>query len=48
MLAAVLSRGVFLNLSNLVTILYQASIIGVLVLGQTLVVLKELQAETTA
>jgi ribose/xylose/arabinose/galactoside ABC-type transport system permease subunit len=37
--AAILSGGVFLNISNLVTILYQASIIGVLVLGQTLVVI---------
>lgn len=38
-LAAVASGGVFLRPSNLVTVLYQASIIGVLVLGQTLVVI---------
>lgn len=37
--AAILSRGVFLQVSNLTTILYQGSIIGVLVLGQTLVVI---------
>lgn len=37
--AALISDGVFLRPSNLATILYQASIIGVLVLGQTLVVL---------
>jgi ABC-type xylose transport system permease subunit len=38
-LAAGASGGVFLRPSNLTTILYQASIIGVLVLGQTLVVI---------
>jgi len=37
--AAVVSQGVFLRPSNLATILYQASIIGVLVLGQALVVI---------
>ena len=38
-LASIVSEGVFLRPSNLATILYQASIIGVLVLGQTLVVI---------
>lgn len=38
-LAAVLSKGVFLAPGNLVTVLYQASIVGVLVLGQSLVVI---------
>ncbi len=37
--AAALSQGVFLRPTNLVTILYQASIVGVLVLGQSLVVI---------
>jgi ribose/xylose/arabinose/galactoside ABC-type transport system permease subunit len=37
--ATLLSGGIFLRPSNLTTILYQASIIGVLVLGQTLVVI---------
>lgn len=38
-LASVLSGGVFLRPTNLATILYQASIIGVLVLGQAIVVI---------
>lgn len=38
-LATIMSGGVFIRASNLVTILYQASIIGVLVLGQSLVVI---------
>lgn len=37
--ASIVSGGVFLQPSNLATILYQASIIGVLVLGQALVVI---------
>jgi len=37
--ATTLSGGIFLRPSNLATILYQASIIGVLVLGQSLVVI---------
>lgn len=39
LLATLLSGGIFIRPSNLATILYQGSIIGVLVLGQTLVVL---------
>lgn len=39
LLATILSSGVFLRPGNLSTILYQASIIGVLVLGQSLVVI---------
>ena len=38
-LATLLSEGVFIRPSNLITILYQASIVGVLVLGQSLVVI---------
>lgn len=38
-LAAILSGGMFLRPSNLATILYQASIVGVLVLGQSIVVI---------
>lgn len=38
-LASLVSQGVFLRPSNLITILYQASIIGVLVLGQAVVVI---------
>lgn len=37
--ATVVSEGVFIRPSNLITILYQASIVGVLVLGQSLVVI---------
>lgn len=37
--AALVSQGVFLRPTNLSTVLYQASIVGVLVLGQTLVVI---------
>lgn len=38
-MATLLSGGIFIRPSNLATILYQGSIIGVLVLGQTMVVL---------
>lgn len=38
-IAAIASQGVFLRPTNLATILYQASIIGVLVLGQAFVVI---------
>ncbi len=38
-LASIASQGMFLRPSNLATILYQASIIGVLVLGQAIVVI---------
>ena len=38
-MAALVSQGVFLRPSNLITVLYQASIIGILVLGQAVVVI---------